>query len=216
MKEKIGKILVSKNFTDWLKNPETVQRMVEGGRGRNQREIILRNKVFDDLKIQYPGVYRKEQGRHDISDPNSKTTIEFGHNGLWQPSIYHINKPVSDFYKRTNSFSHFYSVHFITDIIVLDSSHSIGASYLKPSQYSLGILRIIKNRNIARYNLDTIKDDFERLDLDYKIHNFQNLNCGKSIIKIYAIIVGPFKKNDWSKMQKTFDGELDIVENDIE
>lgn len=216
MKEKISKILVSKNFTDWLKNPEIVQRIVEGGRGTNQREIILRNEVFDELDLKYPGVYRKELRRHDISDPASKTTIEFGHNGLWQPSIYHINKPISDFYKRANSFKHFYYVHFITDIIVLDSSHKIGKSYLMPSQYSLGILRTIKNRNIARYNLDTIKDDFERLDLYYNIHNFQNLNCVKTAINIYAIIIGPFIKGDWSKIQKTFDGELDIVENDIE
>ena len=217
MKEKIGEILISKTFDSWLKDPAIVKRLIEGGRGRNQREIILRNKIFDELDIKYPGIYKKEEARIDLNNPHSKILCEFGHNGLWQPSIYHINKPVSDFYKRANKFifKEYYSVHFISDIVAIDPSHNVGISYLKPGQYSLGILRIIKNRNIALFKLETIKNDFEKIDVDYKIHNFQNLIFKGSRINIYALIVGPFVKSDWGKMQKLFIGELDIVEKEL-
>ena len=152
MKEKIGRILVSKSFTDWLKTPETVKRLVEGGRGRNQRELLIRNKIFEELDKMFPGIYQRETRRIDISNPSSNTTIEFGHNGLWQPSYFHINKPITDFYKRAKAhvFNNFYAVHFITDIVQLDPTHSFAESYKKPGIQSLGINRMEKNRNIAR------------------------------------------------------------------
>jgi len=212
MKNIFKEILNSNNFTNWLKNSKNIERIIKGGRGKNQREIILRDIVFKELEKNIKDRFEKEKNKHDIREKNTKTTIEFGHNGLWQPTKYHINKPISDFFKRAQECNKFYSVHFITDIIELADTHKsyVGKSYLKKINY------YIENRKFAEDKLDEIKSDFKKLDSEPVFYNIKNLTSGGSSINLYIIIIGPIEKSNWKNIQKNFDGELNIVKKNIE
>lgn len=100
MKNKIIKILKSKQFLSWISSPKTIEKHIKGG--ANERELLIRNYIFNELNKQYPNQFFKERNYVDLTDVVNNKICEFGHSMTWQPANYTYGKILQDYVKRAH------------------------------------------------------------------------------------------------------------------
>lgn len=185
MKSELEYIIKSKDFHDILNQDGLKLKLIEGGGGTDQREILYRNAIYGELERIHPGDYLKEKlGRKDLWCKKTKSLCEVGHNGTWQPSRFAIDKADRDFIKRSMNptFNHYYALLIITDFLMRDPSHKVGATYINP------IDRINSNRLKARQRISDINAYALSHDKDSIYHSITLTALGGSQITIHFFL----------------------------
>lgn len=133
MKGKIFEAITSDYFRSLVQEPETIKKLIKGGRSC-QREPLIRNLIFFTLNSLYPNEFKKEtNGRKDLMWMVTRWLCEVGHNLTIQPSTHSIEKIRRDYCKRVKQggFSHYTVCQILTHFDQINPAHGIATRYLK-------------------------------------------------------------------------------------
>ncbi|MCX6257985.1 MAG: hypothetical protein NTW49_08850 [Bacteroidia bacterium] len=204
MTTEILNIIKSNVFRQWLSNEDELSNFVNGN--HRKRELLIRDKLFDELERNFPGRFKKEQNYRDLIDLKTESICELGHSGMFQNPHFVARKCISDYYKRKirqQDSRNFISLQILTDI----------KKYQGTIKYQSMVDTLNNNRS---WKYGNRKNRICVINQDYTLignfHLSQPMNISASIyeIDLYYLISGPLNLN-WSRLRNSYNPkEIDL------